>query len=168
MAGVKFDTRTLEAVAAAQRAFPGVLRSKMTAAASRVILPAFEQEMRRSQAPGQVKRLVVPGSYASAGFGGFETTAGVSRERLRGGAVASALARPWEFGTTKQGQFTTVHRKNLRKGSTYQRRTMAQMPTRRRKGWVFYPAMARLDKRAVPLYVQLAVLVMADALEGKS
>lgn len=155
-------------MAEAQRRFPEVLRQRMTAAAGRIIVPAFEQELRRQPAPGQVKRLIIPGSYATAGFGGFTTTAGVSGEVLSGGGRASQLARAWEFGTHTRGVKRPVTRRNLRVGSRYFRDTTAQLPTRRRKGWIFYPAMAALDKRAVPLYVQLAVATLADAIEGKS
>lgn len=166
MPGVRFDTSTLEALAAAQRAFPDVLRQRMTAAASRVIVPAIEQEMRARPAPGQVKRMVIPGSFAVAGFGGYTAVAGVSRERFSGGGVARELARTWEFGTARRGIKKPVRRKNLRLGSTYYRDTTAQVPPRRRGGWIFYPAMGEVSKRSVPLYVQLAVKTIADSLEG--
>lgn len=165
---VRFDLDGLDRLSQAQKAVPEVFRQKMDAAAQRIIRPAFQQEMRRQPAPGQVKRLVIPGSYATAGFGGFETVAGTSSERLSGGGVASQLARSWEFGTNNRGLKRRVTRRNLRIGSAYYRVTNNQVPARRRKGWIYYPAMAALDKRAVPLYVQLCVLVLADALEGKS
>jgi hypothetical protein len=165
---VKFDLAGLDAMAQAQKRFPDILSARMTAAARRVVVPAFRQEMRNQPAPGMVKRLIIPGSYALAGFGGFTTVAAVSTERLSGGATASQLARAWEFGTSRRGVKKRVTRRNLRLGSTYYRDTTAQVPDRRRKGWIYYPAMAALDKRAIPLYVQVAVLTLADALEGKS
>jgi hypothetical protein len=167
MPGVTFDLAALDAIAQAQARFPEVLQSRMTAAAQRIVVPAVEQEMGRSAASGQQKRLIIPGTFASAGFAGYTATAGVSRERLSGGGIASELARAFEFGTADRGRRRPVHRKNLRVGRTYYRDTVAQIPTRRRKGWVFYPAMARVAKRAVPLYVQVAVKTLADSLEGK-
>jgi hypothetical protein len=163
MPGATFDMSALDALAEAQRRFPGVLSARMTAAARRVIVPAVSQEMRRRPAPGQVKRMVIPGSYAQAGFGGYTAVAGVSREFLSGGARAFELARAFEFGTAQHGQKTWVRRG----GTRYQRDTTAQLPTRRRDGWVFYPAMGKVAQRAVPLYAQLAVLTVAESLEGK-
>jgi hypothetical protein len=167
-AGVTFDLDALNAIADAQRRVPDVLRARMTSAAERILIPAFRAEMRRSSAPGQAKRMIIPGSYADAGFAGYSATAGVSGESLSGGGTASQLARAFEFGTNDRGRKRPVRRRDLRIGSTYFRNTTAQLPPRRRKGWVFYPAMARLSKRAIPLYVQVAVLTLANALEGKS
>lgn len=166
MGGVKFDMAALDAMAQAQKQVPQVLTRTMTAAAQRIVVPAFQQEARSQPAPAQVKRFTLPGSYATAGFSGYTLVGGVSGEQLSGGGIASDLARPWEFGTVNHAP-RPVRRKNLKLGSVYYRDTTAQIPPRRRGGWVFYPAAGDLSKRAVPLYVQVAVKVLADALEGK-
>lgn len=166
MARVTFDTDSLDKLYQASVRFPQVLRQRMTSAARSVVVPAFREEMGSQPAPSMARRLIIPGSSVLAGFGGYTAIAGTSGERLSGGGVASQMARAWEFGTARRGIKRTVPRKNLRIGSVYHRDTTAQLPSRRRKGWVFYPAMGDLSKRTVPLYVQLAVKTLADTLEG--
>lgn len=166
MGGVTFDLDALRRVAAANRAVPDVLRAKMTDAGRSIIVPAWTEELRK-RGRAQQKRLIIPGAYASAGFSGFTAVAGVSGERLSGGGVASELARPFEFGTSRPSKTTYTTTSPRGKRYRVSRVTTNQIPARASKGWVAYPAGSALIKRAVPLWVQLVVKVLADAAEGK-
>lgn len=163
---VTFDLDGLDRLAAANRAVPDVLRAKMTDAGRGIIVPAWNDEMRRRGRAMQ-KRIIIPGSYATAGFGGFTAVAGVSGERLSGGGVASELARPYEFGTSNATPTTYTRTSPRGRRHTVTRVATNQLPRRASKGWVAYPAGSALIKRAVNLWVELAVKVLADAQEGK-
>lgn len=167
MAGVTFDLDALHRVAAANRAVPQVLRAKMTDAGRGVIVPAWRDEL-RTRGRAMQKRLIIPGSYATAGFGGFVLVAGVSGERLSGGGSASELARPFEFGTSRPTKATYMATSSRGKRYRVTRTTTAQIPARASKGWVAYPAGSAVIKRAVNLWVEIVVLVLADAAEGKA
>lgn len=166
-AGVTFDLDALDRVAAANRAVPDQLRARMTDAGRSIIVPAWNDELRRRGRSMQ-KRLIIPGSYASAGFGGFVLVAGVSGERLSGGGVASELARPFEFGTSRPTPTTYTNTSPRGKKFRVTRVTTNQIPARANKGWVAYPSGSSIIKRAVHLWVQVVVKVLADAAEGKT
>lgn len=164
---VTFDLDGLDRLAAANRAVPDVLRAKMTDAGRTIIVPAWNDELRQRQR-GLQGRIIIPGSYAVAGFGGFTAVAGVSGERLTGGGSAAELARPYEFGTSRASKTTYSRTSPRGRRHTVTRVTTNQLPRRASKGWVAYPAGSALIKRSVNLWVQLAVKVLADAQEGKS
>lgn len=165
--GVRFDLDALERVAAANRAVPDVLRRRMTDAGQSIIVPAWRDEL-RDRGRSMQKRLIIPGSYATAGFSGFTLVAGVSGERLSGGGVASELARPFEFGTSRPTKTTYGSTSSRGRRFPVTRVTTNQIPRRASKGWVAYPAGSAVIKRAVNLWVEVVVKVLADAAEGKS
>lgn len=165
--GVTFDLDALERVAAANRAVPDVLRRRMTDAGQAIIVPAWREEL-RDRGRSMQKRLIIPGSFATAGFGGFTLVAGVSGERLSGGGSASELARPFEFGTSRPTKATYTATSRRGKKYTVSRVTTNQIPRRASKGWVAYPAGSAVIKRAVNLWVEVVVKVLADAAEGKA
>jgi hypothetical protein len=169
MAGVTFDLDALDRIAEANKRVPEVLRRHMTDAARSIVVPAFQQEMRR-RGQSMQKRTIIPGSYAVAGFGGWTLVAGVSGEQLSGGARAGDLARAFEFGTSRPSKTSVVRLNPGGNSSTvrYSRVTTNQLPKRATKGWVAYPSGAAIIKRALPLYVQVCVKVLADAMEGTS
>lgn len=164
---VTFDLEALDRVAAANRAVPDVLRARMTDAGRSIIVPAWNDELRK-RGRNMQKRLIIPGSYATAGFGGFTLVAGVSRETLSGGGSASELARPFEFGTSRPTKATYGRTSRNGHRHTVTRVTTAQIPRRASKGWVAYPAGSSMIKRAVNLWVEIVVKVLADAAEGKT
>jgi hypothetical protein len=165
--GVTFDLDALDRVAEANRRVPDVLRGKMTAAAQNIVVPAFTQEIHKGGGSKVQRALLIPGASAVAGFAGWTLLAGMGQVHLSGGGTAATLARPFEFGTNNRTPATVVRRTKHGKRA-YRRVTTAQLPRRSRSGWVVYPAGGRIMKRAVPLYVQVCVKVLADAMEGTS
>jgi hypothetical protein len=79
--------------------------------------------------------------------------------------------REWgalEFGT-KARQRTTTYPSTSRRGRHYivhDRHTRRQLPVRRAKGWVFYPAAEHAIPRIAALYAQTAIRGLHEALEA--
>lgn len=93
--------------------------------------------------------------------------AGGSNRKLSGGATPAELVRPAEFGTNRRNAYTKYHRKSPNgKVHTVTRRTSRQLPTRRRGGYVVYPAAGRSTKRIVSLSVQTITKRIYDSVEG--
>lgn len=94
--------------------------------------------------------------------------AGASTKTLSGGGRPVDLARPYEYGTTKQGKYTKYYRKSKNGGNhTVTRRTRAQIPTRRKRGWVAGEAFKQAMPRIVSLHVQTMYKRIYDSIEGK-
>lgn len=167
MAGVIFDTRALQAVVDANTRAPAELRKVMNAAGRQILIPAWKDELNQ-RGRGVQRQVIHPGAYARAGFTGFTLVAGSGRKQLSGGGKPSELARPYEFGATRT--HTTSYVGKSPTGTKYlvhKRHTQNQLPPRARKGYVAYPAGAAVLKRAVNLWIEIAVKVLADAMEGK-
>jgi hypothetical protein len=93
--------------------------------------------------------------------------AGGSNKKLSGGATPAELVRPAEFGTSRRNAYTKYHRKSPNgKVHTVTRRTSRPLPTRRRGGYVVYPAAGRSTKRIVSLSVQTITRRIYDSVEG--
>jgi len=93
--------------------------------------------------------------------------AGGSNRRLSGGATPAELVRPAEFGTTRRDKYTKYRRKSPNgKVHTVTRRTSRQLPTRRRGGYVIYPAASRSTKRIVSLSVQTVTRRIYDSVRS--
>lgn len=88
-----------------------------------------------------------------------------SRRRLRGGLVPIEQWRPLEFGADPK---RTTYQRTARGGATHQvtRTTTAQLPARRLKGRVVYPAVKAVAPRITALWVQLVVRKFAEAAEA--
>jgi hypothetical protein len=93
--------------------------------------------------------------------------AGGSNKKLSGGATAAELIRPAEFGTTRRDKYTKYNRRSP-KGTVHPvvRRTSRQLPTRRRGGYVVYPAAGAASKRLVSLSVQTVTRSIYDSVKG--
>jgi len=78
--------------------------------------------------------------------------------------------RSWgalEFGTANR-QRTNTYTGKSRKGRSFtvhDRHTRRQLPVRRAKGWVFYPAAAEAIPRIAALYAQTAMRLLHEAVE---
>lgn len=87
---------------------------------------------------------------------------------LRGGL--DFRERQWgafEFGTSNRKR-TTTYTATSTKGKRYtvhDRHTRRQLPVRRAKGWVFYPAAAEAIPRIAALYAQTAMRLLHEAIE---
>lgn len=93
--------------------------------------------------------------------------AGGSNRKLSGGATAAELVRPAEFGTTRRDKYTKYMRVSPNgTRHTVTRRSSRQLPTRRRGGYVVYPAAGRSTKRIVSLSVQTITRRIYDSVEG--
>ena len=81
--------------------------------------------------------------------------------RLSGGLSPKVDYGPVEFGA---GHKKVPYR---RKGHRVVRNTTAQFKSKRRKGYVFYPAAQEMIPRLASLWVQTVVKTYADIFEGK-
>ena len=93
--------------------------------------------------------------------------AGGSNKKLSGGATPAELVRPAEFGSGRRDNYTKYRRRSPNgKVHTVTRRSSRQLPTRRRGGYVIYPAAGRSTKRIVSLSVQTITKRIYDSIEG--
>lgn len=93
--------------------------------------------------------------------------AGGSNKKLSGGATPAELVRPAEFGTNRRDKYTKYNRRSTNgKVHTVTRRSSRQLPTRRRGGYVVYPAAGRATKRIVSLSVQTITKRIYDSVGG--
>lgn len=86
---------------------------------------------------------------------------------LSGGLNPSQSYAGVEFGANRNDQRTYTAHSSTGKSYSVTRRTKAQLRPRMRKGYVFYPAVARMVPRIAALWAQTVVRAVGEALEGK-
>ena len=146
----------LKAARAAFRSLPAGIKTEFRKAQRAEIGAIWKAEvdkkLSRTVTPSQ--RLVLSsGVRVQAGLPAALVLAS-GKKVMSGGGTPSLLAKPMEFGSNRQANFTRYNRKS-RNGGTHQvlRRTSAQMPAARKSGYVAYPAAAETIKRLTPLWV---------------
>lgn len=93
--------------------------------------------------------------------------AGSSNRKLSGGATAAELIRPAEFGSNRRENYTKFYRRSPNgKVHAVTRRSSRQLPSRRRGGYVVYPAAGAATKRIVSLSVQTITRSIYDSVGG--
>lgn len=94
--------------------------------------------------------------------------AGGAARRLPGGARASELARPREFGSGRRDGYHRYTGRN-RHGKSYpvRRRTQRQLPARTPTGRVVYPAVAGVVPAAVAIWCDAITRAVAAAAFGE-
>lgn len=92
--------------------------------------------------------------------------AGASNRKLSGGATASELARPAEFGSNRREKYTKYYATSKNgKRYTVTRRAGRQIPPRRAKGYVVMPASKSAISRLTQLHVQTITRTIYEATE---
>lgn len=138
----------LKATVLALQAAPREIRGDVRKQTRAVAAPEWKAAMERNATTVQQTRMLV----ATARITTTDMTvrvrsAGSRRKALSGGATPVQYGRAWEFGARRP------HGR--------------QLPRARPSGYVFYPALAEMAPRIISLWVQTAMRVVHNALEGK-
>ena len=105
--------------------------------------------------------MLLPGTRIIAGNPPVMQAAS-SRRKVGNGLTPDANAAGFEFGASD-----AVRKVKSKTGKTYDRHVMRHLPPRNRKGYVVYPAAARILPRIAAYWAQSVVKVFMDAAEGK-
>jgi hypothetical protein len=140
------NSRELLATIYAIKAAPKTIRADLRQQTRAVLGKEWERALDRQPASVQQTRMLVDTARARVSDQSVQLRSASSRRRaLSGGATPIDYGRHFEFGSPK---------------------SPGKLPRRRAKGYVVYPAFARLAPRALALWVQTTVRVIARALEG--
>lgn len=142
------DSAHLKATVLALKAAPKQIRGDVRRETRAVAAPQWTAEMHRLSHSDQQTRMLANTARITVSDQSVRVrAAGSKRKALSGGAKPYDEGKGFEFGST--------------------RTTGKQMPKPRRRGYVFYPAIATMAPRIIALWVQTAVRVIHNALEGK-
>lgn len=109
--------------------------------------------------------LVDTARYQVSDQNGILSTATVGRALSKGGAKPARLYAAVEFGADRSKTKTYTA---SRGGTTYQvrnRHVSRQLPSRKKTGRVFWPAVAEFAPRAAALYAQTAIRTIFESFE---
>jgi hypothetical protein len=138
----------LRATVLALKAAPKDIRGDVRRETRAVAAPQWTAELHRlSRSPQQTRMLANTARITVSDQSVRVRAAGSKRKALSGGATPYDEGKAFEFGSSKtRGR---------------------QAPRPRRRGYVFYPALATMGPRIIALWVQTAVRVIHNSLEGK-
>lgn len=161
------DSRDLQLTVLAIEAAGTGLRRAVRNENRAIIGPQWAAEVhKRSATVQQSRTLVATAKVKVTDKRVTLTSASTSRKVLSGGAKPSLTGRGFEFGG---GHNKIVSYKSKRKGTSFTvtRHTARQMPAGRRSGYVVYPSFAEIAPRALALWTQTTVKIIAEAFEGR-
>lgn len=164
---IQTDQARLRAAKQRFRKLPADLRNDLRKYQRSEAGPIWKEEVAaKSGATPISSRVFKTGNTVKAGAV-ITLKAGGSNRKLSGGATPAELVRPAEFGTTRRDKYTKFYRTSPNgKRHTVTRRSSRQLPTRRRGGYVVYPAAGRATKRIVSLSVQTVTRRIYDSIGG--
>lgn len=138
----------LRATVLALKAAPKEIRGDVRRETRAVAAPQWKAELTRMARWEQQSRMLANTARITVSDQSVRVrSAGSKRKVLSGGATPYEEGKGWEFGSSKtRGR---------------------QMPAPRRRGYVFYPTLARMAPRIIALWVETAVRVVHNSLEGK-
>lgn len=164
---IQSDAARLRAAKQRFRKLPADLRNDLRKYQRSEAGPIWKEEVAaKSGATPISSRVFKTGNTVKAGAV-ITLKAGGSNRKLSGGATPAELIRPAEFGTTRRDKYTKFYRTSPNgKRHTVTRRSSRQLPSRRRGGYVVYPAAGRATKRIVSLSVQTVTRRIYDSIGG--
>lgn len=138
----------LKATVLALKAAPKSIRADVRKQTRAVAGPEWMRALEAEATTVQESRMLVATARITVSDQSVKvTSAGSKRKALSGGATPIGQGKAFEFGSNKgHGR---------------------QLPPVRRGGYVFYPALAEMAPRIISLWVQTAVRVVHNALEGR-
>lgn len=138
----------LRATVLALRAAPREIRADVRKQTRLVAVPAWRAALEQQATTVQQSRMLVNTARITVSDQSVRVRSASSKRRvLSGGATPYQHGKAFEFGSNRgHGR---------------------QLPAARRGGYVFYPALAEMAPRIISLWVQTAVRVVYEALEGR-
>jgi len=161
------DSRELRATLYAIKAAPTAIRKDVRQETRAVIGKEWNRALREQSATVPQSRVLVDTARVRVSDQQVVLTSAASKRKVAsGGLVPFDAGKGMEFGA---GRNRVRSYRSHRRGTTFtvKRHTTRQMPRIRRTGYVVYPAFAEVAPRALALWVQTTVRVIANALEGK-
>lgn len=144
------DSAHLKAVVLALKAAPKEIRGDVRTQTRNVARSQWQRELTRESSMVQQTRLIADTARVTVSDQSIKVVASaLKRKRLSGGGTPVQLGKAFEFGDNPG--WSKVH----------------GAPSRRRSGYVFYPALATMAPRIMALWIQTATRVVHNALEGK-
>lgn len=131
------------------------------------ILPEWQKGIREHADTRMEHRVLADTARVTVSNQNVKLKAGGLQKRLSGGARASEIYAPTEFGTNRE--HTASYSATSRKGKRYNvtRHTRRQFKPMNRKGYAVYPTAADLIPRFAALWVQTTVRTMHEIFERR-
>ena len=163
-----FNSRELQGVIVSMKAMPRELAVQLRRATQAVAQPEWQKALDR-EASTDLERRVLSSTGRTQVSNQNVTlrSAGVGKT-LSGGAKPAEVIGGAEWGANREK--TKTYQATSSKGRTFQvknRHTQRQFITRRKGGYVAYPAAARIIPRLASLWVQTTVRTFYEALERR-
>lgn len=161
------SSREIRATVQGLKLFPNEYRKWLRKETQQMALPAWQEELSKRPATVPQSAILVRTARVSVSDQNVMLKSATVGRSLAGGAKPSTLAAAEEFGGNRDKVRT--YRTRSRKGNSYNvtRHTQRQLPTRRRNGYVVYPAASEIIPRVAKLWVQTFVRTIYEAIERK-
>lgn len=161
------QSRELQAVLLALRGMQKNLRRAIFKATRSAIVPEWQQELRANATTHLEERVLAAGARADVTADRVTLKAAQSTRKLSGGASPKSIGHAIEFGAKwRRAEVEATSRRGT--SYRYTRTLNKQLKPRRSKGYLAWPAAARLAPRFAALWVQTTVRLTYNAFEGKS
>ena len=165
------SNRRLQGTLLALRTVDKDVRRYVRQVTQKALQPEFAHQMAERTAMSNQPRLqnavLVRTARIQVSDQNVKMKAADSSRRLRGGLLPSVHGKAVEFGSNRNKDTRYTRRSPKGKTHTVTRNAQNQLPTRRQKGWAFYPTVNDLAPRFTALWVQTAIRTVYEALEGK-
>ncbi|WP_404311298.1 hypothetical protein LG314_07925 [Agrococcus terreus] len=165
------SNRRLQATLLALRTVDKDVRARVRQTTRQALAPDFTRQMAERTASSNQPRLqgavLVRTARIVTSDQNIRMKSAASTRRLSGGLQPSVHGKAIEFGSNRNKDTRYSRRSPKGKRHTVTRNAQNQLPTRRQKGWAFYPAVNDLSPRFLALWVQTAIRTVHEAWEGK-
>lgn len=162
------SSRELQAVVLSLRQADKKIAANVRRYTKDLLLPEWQKGLAEHAQTRLEHRTLVDTGRVSMSNQNVTLKSGGLQKKLSGGARASEIYAPVEFGTDRNHE--TTYTATSRKGNRYQtkRHTRRQFrPLNGGKGYVVYPTAKALIPRFASLWIQTSIRTFHEALEGR-
>lgn len=162
------SSRELQATVLALRQADKKIQANVRKYTKNLLLPEWQKGLAEHAQTRMEHKVLVDTGRVSMSNQNVTLKSGGLQKKLSGGARASEIYAPVEFGTDREHRST--YTATSRKGRNYSvnRRTRRQFrPLNGGKGYVVYPTAKALIPRFASLWIQTTIRTFHEALEGR-
>lgn len=157
-----FESKHLQAVVLAMKGMDRDLAAQVRKATKSITQNEWAGDLAKQSTTDLEDKVLVETARVSVTNQNISLRAGQLNKKLRpGGPPRSTLTPSTEWGSDTNRKITSTSSK----GKQYKRRQGANFRPRNRKGYVTYPAAAKIIPRIASLWVQTTVRAFYEALE---
>lgn len=148
------------------RALPKELKNRIRKQTRAEVNPIWREEVNGAKGATRMGATIFKSGTRVKAAETITLVAGAGTKKMSGGGTPVQLARAFEFGGRRQGQYTKYNRTSP-KGRTHTvtRRTSKQLPPFKKSGYTVYPASRASSKRLAKLSAQTMVRAIYDSIE---